>query len=82
MPILRKFGEFLVLLCLLFWSGAAPASAATSGPISFENVDIQTVVKQVAALTGITFSSTRSKSGGRSHCFRQKASLRRRRSIS
>jgi type II secretory pathway component GspD/PulD (secretin) len=44
-----------VVLCVLFWSGAGPASATPSGPISFENVDIQTVVKQVAALTGITF---------------------------
>src|SRR4029450_6188622 len=44
-----------VVLCILFWSGAGPASATPSGPISFENVDIQTVVKQVAALTGITF---------------------------
>src|SRR4029450_2206196 len=44
-----------VLLCVLFWSGTGPASATPSGPISFENVDVQTVVKQVAALTGITF---------------------------
>ena len=32
-----------VVLCVLFWSGAGPASATPSGPISFENVDIQTV---------------------------------------
>jgi type II secretory pathway component GspD/PulD (secretin) len=44
-----------VVLCVLFWSGAGPASATPSGAISFENADIQTVVKQVAALTGITF---------------------------
>jgi hypothetical protein len=44
-----------VVLCVLFSLGAGPASATPSGPISFENADIQTVVKQVAALTGITF---------------------------
>jgi GspD-like, N0 domain len=44
-----------VVLCVLFSSGAGPASATPSGAISFENADIQTVVKQVAALTGITF---------------------------
>jgi general secretion pathway protein D len=44
-----------VVVCVLFWSGAGPASATPSGAISFENADIQTVVKQVAALTGITF---------------------------
>ena len=42
-------------LCLLFVSAAGPALAATSGPFTFENADIQTVVKQVAMLTGITF---------------------------
>jgi general secretion pathway protein D len=71
MPILTKLGEFLrsprhfslldatllmgVLLCLLFVFEADPALAATSGPFTFENADIQTVVKQVATLTGITF---------------------------
>src|SRR4029453_2684142 len=44
-----------IVLCALFSSGADPASATPSGAISFENADIQTVVKQVAALTGITF---------------------------
>lgn len=44
-----------VVLCVLFSSGARPALATPAGPISFENVDVQTVVKQVAALTGITF---------------------------
>jgi general secretion pathway protein D len=44
-----------IVLCVLFSSGAGPASATPSGAISFENADIQTVVKQVAALTGITF---------------------------
>ena len=44
-----------VFLCLLFVSGAGPASADTSGFFTLENADIQTVVKQVAALTGITF---------------------------
>jgi type II secretory pathway component GspD/PulD (secretin) len=44
-----------VVLCVLFSSGAAPASDTPSGAIPFENADIQTVVKQVAALTGITF---------------------------
>jgi len=44
-----------VFLCLLFVSAAGPALAATSGPFTFENADIQTVVKQVATLTGITF---------------------------
>src|SRR4029453_16003799 len=44
-----------VALCILFSSGVAPASATSSEPIYLENVDIQTVVKHVAALTGITF---------------------------
>jgi general secretion pathway protein D len=44
-----------VALCILFSSGVAPASATSSEPIYLENVDVQTVVKQVAALTGITF---------------------------
>ena len=44
-----------VVLCVLFSSGTGQASATPSGSISFENADIQTVVKQVAALTGITF---------------------------
>jgi len=44
-----------VFLWLLFVSAAGPALAATSEPFAFESADIQTVVKQVAALTGITF---------------------------
>ena len=44
-----------VCLCLLFVSAAGPALADTSGLFTFVNADIQTVVKQVAALTGITF---------------------------
>jgi len=44
-----------VFLCLLFVSAAGPALAATSGLFTFENADIQNVVKQVATLTGITF---------------------------
>ena len=45
----------VVFLCLLFVAPTGVAAAATSGPFTFENADIQTVVKQVAALTGITF---------------------------
>src|SRR4029450_2930120 len=44
-----------VPLCILFSSGVAPASATSSEPIYLENVDVQTVVKHVAALTGIPF---------------------------
>jgi general secretion pathway protein D len=44
-----------VFLCLLFVSAAGPALADTSGLFTFENADIETVVKQVATLTGITF---------------------------
>ena len=44
-----------VFLCLLFVSAAGPALADTSGLFTFEDADIQTVVKQVATLTGITF---------------------------
>jgi len=44
-----------VFLCLLFVSAASPALAATSQPFTFENAEIQTVVRQVATLTGITF---------------------------
>jgi type II secretory pathway component GspD/PulD (secretin) len=44
-----------VFLCLLFVSAAGAALADTSVPFTFENADIQTVVKQVATLTGITF---------------------------
>jgi type II secretory pathway component GspD/PulD (secretin) len=47
-----------VALCVLFWSGAGPASATPSGAIFFENADIQTVVKQVAALSPKGVSST------------------------
>ena len=45
----------VLLLCLLFVLEADPALAASSGPFTFENADIQTVAKQVATLTGITF---------------------------
>ena len=45
----------VLLLCLLFVFEADTALAASSGPFTFENADIQTVVKQVATLTGITF---------------------------
>ncbi len=44
-----------VFLCLLVVSAAGPARATTSEPFTFENADIRTVIKQVAALTGITF---------------------------
>jgi general secretion pathway protein D len=44
-----------VFLCLLVVSAAGAALADTSGLFTFENADIQTVVKQVATLTGITF---------------------------
>jgi general secretion pathway protein D len=44
-----------LVLGVLFSLGAAPASATPPWPISFENDDISTVVKQVAGLTGITF---------------------------
>jgi len=44
-----------VFLCLAFVSEAGPGLAAPSEPFTFENADIQTVVKQVATLTGITF---------------------------
>jgi type II secretory pathway component GspD/PulD (secretin) len=43
-----------VFVCLLVVFAAGPAWAATSEPFTFENADIHTVVKQVAALTGIT----------------------------
>jgi len=41
--------------CLFFVSAAGPAVSDTSRLFTFEDADIQTVVKQVAALTGITF---------------------------
>jgi general secretion pathway protein D len=44
-----------VVVCLLFVFAAGPAFAATPEPFTFENADIQTVVKRVATLTGITF---------------------------
>lgn len=44
-----------VLRVLLVVLAAGPALAETSGPFTFENADIQTVVKQVATVTGITF---------------------------
>jgi len=53
---LREAGRVAaILLCLLFVSVAGPALADTAGPFTFEDADIQTVVKQVATLTGITF---------------------------
>jgi len=42
-------------LCLLFVSTAGPALADTAAPFTFEDADIQTVIKQAATLTGITF---------------------------
>jgi len=42
-------------LCLFFVSAGGPAVADTSRLFAFEDADIQTVVKQVAAFTGITF---------------------------
>ena len=44
-----------VLRVLLVLFAAGPALAETSEPFTFENADIQTVVKQVATVTGITF---------------------------
>jgi general secretion pathway protein D len=44
-----------VVLCVLLSWGAGAATAAPSGPISLENADVQTLVKQLAALTGTTF---------------------------
>jgi type II secretory pathway component GspD/PulD (secretin) len=43
------------LLLGLLAGVAVPAGAAAPRPFTFENVDIQTVVKEVAALTGMTF---------------------------
>ena len=43
-----------VFVCLLFMSAPGPACAAPSEPFTFENADIHTIVKQIAALTGIT----------------------------
>jgi len=45
----------VVFLCLLFVAATGAAVADTPGLFTFENADIQTVVKQVATLTGITF---------------------------
>jgi len=45
----------VVFLCLLFVPANCAAVVDTPGPFTFENADIQTVVKQVATLTGITF---------------------------
>jgi type II secretory pathway component GspD/PulD (secretin) len=44
-----------VFLCPLSVSAAGPAWSSTSGLFTFENAEIHAVVKQVAALTGITF---------------------------
>src|SRR5215470_13722201 len=43
------------LLGLLFVPATSAAVVDTPGPFTFENADIQTVVKQVATLTGIAF---------------------------
>ena len=43
------------LLCLLLVPATSTAVVDAPGPFTFENADIQTVVKQVATLTGITF---------------------------
>ena len=43
------------LLLGLLAGVAVPAGAAAPRPFTFENADIQTVVKEVAALTGMTF---------------------------
>jgi general secretion pathway protein D len=45
----------VVFLCLIFVPVAGAAVVDTPGLFTFENADLQTVVKQVAALTGITF---------------------------
>jgi len=45
----------VVFLCLLFVPAMGTAVVDTPGPFTFENADIQTVVKQVATLTGIAF---------------------------
>jgi type II secretory pathway component GspD/PulD (secretin) len=50
----RRVSAATLLLCLLA-GAASPAGAAAPRPFTFENTDIQTVVKEVAALTGITF---------------------------
>ncbi len=51
---LRAASLGVVCVCVLLAAVLGPAAEA-SQPFSFENADIQTVVKQVAALTGITF---------------------------
>jgi general secretion pathway protein D len=51
----RRWPLAASFLCLFFVSAAGPAVADTSRFFTFEDADIQTVVKQVAALTGITF---------------------------
>ena len=45
----------VVFLCFLFVPAMGAAVVDTPGPFTFENADIQTVVKQVATLTGIAF---------------------------
>jgi hypothetical protein len=44
-----------IVMGLHLVSGVGPASASSSEPFTFENADIQTVVAQVARLTGIPF---------------------------
>jgi general secretion pathway protein D len=44
-----------ILVGLHFVSAAGPAGASSTEPFTFENADIQTVVAQVARLTGIPF---------------------------
>ena len=51
----RRWPLAASFLCLFFVSAAGQALADTGGFFAFEDADIQTVVKHVAALTGITF---------------------------
>src|SRR5881296_2756148 len=44
-----------IFLGLLLAGATGPAWATPSGAMSFENADIQTVIKHVGRLTGITF---------------------------
>ena len=45
----------MVFLCLFFVTATGSALADPPASLTFENADIQTVVKQVAAFTGIAF---------------------------
>jgi len=44
-----------VAVCLLLLCAQSPACAGSSGAFSFENEDIQVVIKEVSRLTGVTF---------------------------